>query len=68
MKNISLFLLSWCVNLSASAQTKIIVAQDGSGNYKTVQAIPINNKKPITILIKNGIYKENFILIHQRIL
>lgn len=62
MKNISLFLLSWCVNLSASAQTKIIVAQDGSGNYKTVQsalnAIPINNKKPITILIKNGIYKE----------
>ena len=44
------------------SQKKIIVAQDGSGNYKTVQAalnaIPLNNKKLITIFIKNGIYKE----------
>lgn len=44
------------------AQKKIIVAKDGSGNYKTVQqaldAITLNNKKPITIFIKNGIYKE----------
>jgi pectinesterase len=43
-------------------QQKIKVAQDGSGNYKTVQAsfdaISLNNKKPITIYIKNGIYKE----------
>lgn len=43
-------------------QQKMIVAQDGSGNYKTVQAafndIPLNNKKTITIYIKNGIYKE----------
>ncbi|MFI5133483.1 MAG: pectinesterase family protein [Chitinophagales bacterium] len=44
------------------AQKNITVAQDGSGNYKTVQAalniVPLNNKKPITILIKNGVYKE----------
>jgi pectinesterase len=44
------------------AQKKIIVAKDGSGNYKTVQqaldAITLNNKKPITIFIKEGIYKE----------
>ena len=44
------------------AQTKIIVVQDGSGNYKTVQqafdAVPFNNKKPVTIFVKNGIYKE----------
>jgi pectinesterase len=43
-------------------QQKIKVAQDGSGNYKTVQAsfdaISLNNKRPITIYIKNGIYKE----------
>ena len=43
-------------------QQKIKVAQDGSGNYKTVQAsfdaISLNNKKPITIYIRNGIYKE----------
>jgi pectinesterase len=38
------------------------VAQDDSGNYQTVQealnAIPLNNKKPVTIFIRNGIYKE----------
>jgi len=48
--------------LCADAQTKIIVARDGSGNYPTVQEalnhIPLNNKKPVTIYIKNGIYKE----------
>jgi pectin methylesterase-like acyl-CoA thioesterase len=39
-----------------------IVAKDGSGNFKTVQAaidsVPINLTKPFRILIKNGIYKE----------
>jgi pectinesterase len=46
----------------ADAQIKIFVAKDGTGKYKTVQsafdAIPLNNKKPITVFIKNGIYKE----------
>lgn len=40
----------------------ITVSQDGTGKYKTIQAafnaIPLNNKKLITIFIKNGIYKE----------
>ncbi len=49
------------------AQTKnIVVAQDGSGNYTTVQsalnAVPTNNKKPVTIFIKNGVYKEKLYL------
>ena len=49
--------------LDAAAQKgKMIVAPDGSGNYKTVQAafdaVPLNNKKPVTIFIKNGVYKE----------
>ncbi|TKC06731.1 pectin esterase [Pedobacter polaris] len=39
-----------------------IVAQDGSGNFKTVQeainAVPDFRKTPTTIYIKNGIYKE----------
>jgi pectinesterase len=47
---------------NAQAPKKIIVAQDGSGNYKTVQAaidaVPLNNKTPVTIYIKNGVYKE----------
>lgn len=50
------------IQITAQSQTKITVAQDGSGNYKMVQealnAIPINNKKSIAIFIKNGIYKE----------
>jgi len=45
---------------------KIIVAKDGSGNYTSVQeafnAIPSNNKKPLTIFIKKGVYKERLVL------
>jgi len=42
------------------------VAKDGSGDYKTVQealnAVPLKNKKPFNIIIKNGIYKEKLFL------
>jgi pectinesterase len=55
----------WLLLLSfvSFAQTKsFVVAQDGSGTYKTVQAaldaVPLNNQVPITILIKKGTYKE----------
>ncbi|MGQ0738052.1 MAG: pectinesterase family protein [Bacteroidota bacterium] len=45
---------------------EIIVAQDGSGDYKTVQAalntVPDNNKKPVAIIIKKGIYKEKLFI------
>lgn len=44
------------------AQKRVTVAADGSGNFTTVQgaldAVPLNNKKPFTIYIKNGVYKE----------
>ncbi len=47
---------------TAAAQTKIIVAHDGSGKYLTVQEalndVPLNNKKPVTIYVRNGVYKE----------
>lgn len=59
------FLLIICVmaSLASMAQPgKIVVAQDGSGHYRTVQAafdaVPLSNKKPVTIYIKNGIYLE----------
>src|SRR5438552_3567624 len=49
-------------NLPAGKAWKIIVAQNGTGDYKTVQsaldAIPSNSNKPVTIYIKKGIYKE----------
>lgn len=51
------------ISISATAQVKrIIIAKDGNGNFTTVQkafdAVPVNNKKRVTIIIKNGVYKE----------
>lgn len=49
-------------SLCAHSQKRIVVAQDGSGNYRTAQAaldaVPEGNNKVITIFIKKGIYKE----------
>ena len=42
------------------------VAQDGSGNYKTVQeamnAVPTNNSSRFIIYVRNGVYKEKILL------
>lgn len=56
----------WCYSFSAIAQPKtvydFVVAQDGSGNFTTVQealnAVPDFRKATTTIFIKNGVYKE----------
>lgn len=64
MKKIVFFVI--CITFTAiagaQAHKKIIVAQDGTGNYTTVQqafdAVPLNNKVPVDILIKQGTYKE----------
>ena len=45
----------------------IIVAQDGSGDYKTVQeainAVPdFRKEKETRIFIRNGVYKEKLVL------
>ena len=62
MKTILSFFIVWLFTLQSFSQNKIVVAQNGSGNYKTVQAafnsIPFNNKKPVIIFIRNGVYKE----------
>jgi pectinesterase len=64
-KLIILFLASVCINY-AEAQKRIVVAQDGSGNYKTVQeavnAVPDNSTQPTEIYIKKGTYKEKLIV------
>ncbi|MBB3111700.1 PelA/Pel-15E family pectate lyase [Paenibacillus phyllosphaerae] len=43
-------------------QNELTVAADGSGEYKTVQAavdaVPAGNQRPVTIRVKNGVYKE----------
>lgn len=65
MKSI-LVVLFICVAGIATAQKRIIVTQDSTGNYTTVQAaldaVPLNNKIPIVIYIKNGTYREKLCL------
>jgi pectinesterase len=60
----SILIIALCLcNLAGFAQAKrVVVAQDGSGDYRSVQAaldaVPKNNRTPITIFIKSGTYKE----------
>ncbi len=60
MKWILLFLAM--VPLAAAAQTEWVVSAGGPARFRTVQAaldaVPLRNKKPVTIYIRNGIYRE----------
>lgn len=62
MRKSLLLIMGFLLSLAAIAQKRMVVAQDGSGSYKTVQealnAIPVDNKKPVAIYIKKGIYTE----------
>jgi pectinesterase len=65
LKRIFLLLMIAAHGVLAFAQRppkKITVAQDGSGDYRTVQAaldaVPAHNKNAFTIFIKNGVYRE----------
>jgi len=61
---ITIILFLSCV--SGYSQKKYVVSAVGSGNFKSVQqaldAVPFNNKKPITIFVKTGVYKEKLLL------
>jgi pectinesterase len=54
------------IAICAKAQQTWVVAKDGSGNFTSVQqafdAVPVDNTKPVTILIRKGVYKERLIL------
>jgi pectinesterase len=63
MMKLSLLYLGILVTLVIHAQSKVVtVSQSGNADVTTVQAafdaVPINNQTPITIMVKNGIYKE----------
>jgi PelA/Pel-15E family pectate lyase len=59
-----LALLYGLLSVAADAQTskRIVVAADGSGDFKTIQQavdhVPENNSRPIVIQIKPGVYHE----------
>ncbi|HEX8505072.1 MAG TPA: pectinesterase family protein, partial [Hymenobacter sp.] len=66
MKQFVLMLaLSWLA-LGRALGYDFVVAQDGSGQFRTVQeafnAVPDFRKKVTTIFIKKGTYKEKLIL------
>ena len=70
MKKVVLYFISCLLFQTTMSQlikpVQKTVAADGSGDYKTVQAafdaVPYNNKNPITIIIGQGIYKEKLLL------
>ncbi len=47
-----------------------IVSKDGSGNYRTIQealdAKPENNKEPVIVFVRNGVYKEKLVLTENK--
>ncbi|RYY14450.1 MAG: hypothetical protein EOO36_14245, partial [Cytophagaceae bacterium] len=47
-------------------KSRLVVAADGSGDYRTVQqaldAVPTGQTQPTTIFIKRGVYKEKLTL------
>lgn len=51
---------------AAKVKPNVVVAKDGSGNYKTIQqavdSIPKNNKDRYIIYVKAGVYHENVII------
>jgi pectinesterase len=74
-KQIGLFALFACFVQTVFAQqqiappsypSKIIVAKDGSGNYKTIQeavnSVRDLGAKRVNILIKNGVYREKLVI------
>ncbi|HEY3405213.1 MAG TPA: pectinesterase family protein [Ohtaekwangia sp.] len=60
------FLLFFISPFTVAAQYDFVVAQDGSGDFRTVQeafnAVPDFRKNTTTILLKKGIYKEKLVL------
>lgn len=63
---LALLIVFTSFNTLADKKYDFVVAQDGSGNFKTVQeafdAVPDFRKVPTTIYIKKGVYKEKLVL------
>lgn len=71
MKNIYIALVISLISLVSKAQSyDFVVAQDGTGQFKTVQeainAVPDFRKKITTIFIKKGSYKEKLVLAESK--
>ncbi|AKQ45076.1 pectin esterase [Rufibacter radiotolerans] len=62
----AVFFLALLGFLAQAQQKKLVVAQDGSGDYTTIQtaldAIPAFPEERLEIHIKNGVYKEKLVI------
>ena len=69
---IILLVVVFCYSYTIAQPAKIdfVVAQDGSGQFKTIQeainAVPDFRKKETVIYIKNGVYKEKLVLAESK--
>ncbi len=59
-------LLTASITLAQGQAQQVVVAADGSGSYRTVQAaldaVPVGNRTPFTIFIRKGTYREKLTL------
>ncbi|MFB9862829.1 pectin esterase [Rufibacter immobilis] len=66
MKWIAVLVLSLAGFLAQAQQQKLVVAQDGSGDYTSIQAavdaIPAFPSERMEIQIRNGVYKEKLVI------
>lgn len=66
MKQLIQILLFLLIVAQGTAQKKLVVAQDGSGDFLTVQqafdVIPSGNIDPYVVFVKKGVYKEVVVL------
>lgn len=69
-KALLLFFYCTIAAIAQAQQYDFVVAQDGSGQFRTVQdafnAVPDFRKATTTIFIKNGVYKEKLNLSHSK--
>jgi len=67
----SAMVFACAVFLHAAERADVVVAQDGSGQFRSIQdalnSVPSNNMKTVTILVKNGIYREKLLVRNSRI-
>jgi pectinesterase len=66
-----IILCLWWSNARAEENTTVVVAQDGTGKYRSIQkaldAVPPDHRQLFIIFVKNGIYNEKLFITQSNI-